>query len=544
MNIGRPSGTRWGAPPTGKMRRARGEAVTIPSPAASKSRPLALAVLALGLALAPATLQAQWSRVYDAFYLPASHNWTFRHAYPVADRLFNAFDFGHAILYEKLWTMPGGAVEELERRQYDYLTTRLLVNPPRVPLEEMAIEPNYGRLAPEAKAMFEWAHILHRQAYDVLADERLSPRQRDAAMRELLRYYRSRRDLRFSERPKGMALMQEQPYSLAFRQRYPRFNGLIWAYHWLQVGLYEPLLTAASPDERRARVHAAVARFKQMLPGAPDSMPYVMPMTAAIAPTFAARYPEFAIIFDNLHSLHDVISDILANPAVPRGRKRTEILAAAAKYRDNTTEVMTVDGWLRMSRMMGLENQGGPAVGFQPALPTPTVARGAVMRHDREGNMVGGAHAGHAAAPTPTDEHVGHDIPGARPGQGSDSLAVAAAVDSFHAALAAGDSLAALALVADDVEIMESGSTESKDHYRSGHLRGDIAFARAVPRTRGALTIRVSGDVAWVSSTSTSRGTVNGREVNTAGAQLVVLERRAAAWRIVAIHWSGRTLPR
>ena len=41
-----------------------------------------------------------------------------------------------------------------------------------------------------------------------------------------------------------------------------------------------------------------------------------MPMTAAVAPEFARRYPEFAIIFDNLHSMHDVISDVLANDSV------------------------------------------------------------------------------------------------------------------------------------------------------------------------------------------------------------------------------------
>jgi hypothetical protein len=128
-----------------------------------------------------------------------------------------------------------------------------------------------------------------------------------------------------------------------------------------------------------------------------------MPMTAAVAPRFAARYPEAAIVFDNLHSMHDVISDILANPAVPRGRKRAEILLAARRYRDDTTSVVSEPEWRRMAAMMGIENQGGPAVGFLPALPTPTVARGAVMRHDahggdaREGGHGGGHEGAHGA---------------------------------------------------------------------------------------------------------------------------------------------------
>jgi hypothetical protein len=219
-----------------------------------------------------------------------------------------------------------------------------------------------------------------------------------------------------------MALMQEQPYSLAFRQKYPKFNGLIWAYHWLQVGLYEPLLVGKSVDEKQSLVRATVARFWQMLGSPPASMPHQMPMTAAVAPQFAARYPEAAIIFDNLHSMHDVISDILANPSVPRDRKRAEILLAAERFRDDTSYVMSREAWLAMTHHMGIENMGGPSVGFLPALPSPTVTYGAVMLHDDAtgemtgfayGGPVGDAHAGHGAATeadSSDDPHAGHDM--------------------------------------------------------------------------------------------------------------------------------------
>ena len=333
---------------------------------------------------------AQWSTTHEQFYLQASHNWTFRDRYQAADRLFNAFDYGHAILYETLWTAPNAPAARLETEEYDFLTKKVLIEPPRLPLEEAAIEVAYARLVPEAKAMFEWAHILHRQVYDVLADERLGDAAKNAEIARLLGYYRTRPDVAFSSRPKSMDLMQEQPYSLAFRQKYPKFNGLIWAYHWLQVGLYEPLLVNTTPESRQTGIRATVARFWQMLDDAPTTMPYQMPMTAAIAPTFAARYPEAAIIFDNLHSMHDVISDILANPDVSRNRKRAEILRAARLYRDDTSYVMPVEAWLTMSREMGIENMGGPSVGFLPDPPTPTVTYGAVMEHDdRTGRMTG-----------------------------------------------------------------------------------------------------------------------------------------------------------
>src|SRR5688500_18446663 len=98
---------------------------------------------------------AQWSTTHEQFYLQASHNWTFRDRYQAADRLFNAFDYGHAILYETLWTAPNAPAARLETEEYDFLTKKVLIAPPRVPLEEAAIEIAYARLVPEAKAMFE-----------------------------------------------------------------------------------------------------------------------------------------------------------------------------------------------------------------------------------------------------------------------------------------------------------------------------------------------------------------------------------------------------
>jgi hypothetical protein len=397
---------------------------------------LAAAALAMSLGAMAEPVRAQWSSQYEQFYLPAEHNWVFRRSYPAADRLFNAFDYGHAILYEKLWTRPGAPVGELEQREYDFVTRRLLVSPPRLPLEEGAIEVSYVKLVPEAKLMFEWAHILHRQMYDVLADERLSWEEKDAEIAALLRYYKTRPSLAFSSVPKNMELMEGQYYSTAFREKYPKFNGLIWGYHWLQVGLYEPLMTARTQEERQTGITGAVTRFRQMLENAPENMPRVMPMTAAISPVFAARYPEAAIIFDNLHGMHDVISDILASPQVPRARKREEILRAAGRYRDATSFVMTEAEWRAMAAAMGVQNMGGPVSGFLAGFPTPTVERGAVMAHGGPGGTDHAAghgqaapastgtqaaapgHAGHGnapAAPAPAQGHVAHGNAAAAP---------------------------------------------------------------------------------------------------------------------------------
>jgi hypothetical protein len=320
-------------------------------------------------------------------YLPGGFNWAFRHNYPTADKLFNGFDYGHAILYEILYTTPNAPISKLEEDRYNFITRELLVHPPHVPLEEAAIEVAYAKIAPEAKAMFDWAHLFHRQVYDVWADERLNASEKDAKVAELLTYYKTRKDLAFSSKPKTMELMEGQPYSLAFRQKYPKFNGLIWTYHWLQVGLYEPLIVGKDKNERVTGVTAAVARFWQMIEAPPSNMPRIMPMTAAVAPRFAERYPEAGIIFDNLHAMHDVISDILASDKVSRSDKRAAVLRAARRYRDDTSFVMTVAEWKDMAQMMGIENMGGPVGGVLPGFPAPTVERGASMVGMKHGNI-------------------------------------------------------------------------------------------------------------------------------------------------------------
>ncbi|MCH7562900.1 MAG: nuclear transport factor 2 family protein [Gemmatimonadetes bacterium] len=125
-------------------------------------------------------------------------------------------------------------------------------------------------------------------------------------------------------------------------------------------------------------------------------------------------------------------------------------------------------------------------------------------------------------------------------GQQDPEEQVAAVVEAFHSALAAGDSVTALSMLADDVTILESGGVENKEHYRSGHLAGDMRFAQAVPRERGDMEVSVRGDVAWAHSTSITQGRMGDREINSQGAELVVLAREGGIWKIKAVHWSSR----
>jgi uncharacterized membrane protein len=361
----------------------------------------------------PALLAAQ-DRRNEQFYYPGSFNWTFLKVYPEAARLFNAFDYGHAVLYERLLTKPAAEREAALEKEYQFLTTDLLIRPPKFAVAEEVIEPTYAKLAWQAKQMFDWAHLLHRQIYDIYSDERIGPEAKDALIEKVTDYYLSREDLAFTPVPKSMALMDEQYFSQVFRKRHEKFNGLIWAYHWLQVGLYEPLILGKTAAERKSGLKATLARFWSMLEDPPAGFPRMMPMTATIAPTFSAAHPRAAVIFDNLHMMHDIISDVLASDTIPKAGKRAVIYQQLAGFRDGTRDVMTMDEWRNMGEMMGgIGAMGGPATG----LLTPAATASGAMDH---------AARGHGTPPKDTATAKPAMPPGmSHPPPGKDSAAAA-----------------------------------------------------------------------------------------------------------------------
>jgi ketosteroid isomerase-like protein len=122
----------------------------------------------------------------------------------------------------------------------------------------------------------------------------------------------------------------------------------------------------------------------------------------------------------------------------------------------------------------------------------------------------------------------------------ADSAAVVGVVDQFHKALTSGDSTGALAVLAPDVRILEGGNVETFAQYRSGHLVADMRASTGTKPTRAVSQVVVSGDAAWVISTSrTERTAANGTVTATATAETMVLTRTPTGWKIAAIHWSS-----
>ena len=116
----------------------------------------------------------------------------------------------------------------------------------------------------------------------------------------------------------------------------------------------------------------------------------------------------------------------------------------------------------------------------------------------------------------------------------------AAAVDAFHAALVRGDTGAAVALLADDVLIYESGGVErSKAEYIGHHLGGDAAFAKAVSRATVRRTGGVTGQLAWIATEGQVTGSYRERKIDSVTTETMLLRKDAKDWKIIHIHWSS-----
>ena len=114
-------------------------------------------------------------------------------------------------------------------------------------------------------------------------------------------------------------------------------------------------------------------------------------------------------------------------------------------------------------------------------------------------------------------------------------------MESFHAALTAGEKDKALAMLAPEVVIYEGGHVErSRDEYASSHLGSDMEFAKVAARKVLKVSERVDGKTAIVMEETETTGTFRGRDVHSFGTGTAVLEKRGDAWVIVHIHWSSR----
>ena len=152
------------------------------------------------------------------------------------------------------------------------------------------------------------------------------------------------------------------------------------------------------------------------------------------------------------------------------------------------------------------------------------------------------------AALTLTAAHPSsHEAPSApasaEPTAPADIATPVGTVMAFHAALASGNTTTALELLAEDVQIFESGGVESsRAEYASHHLASDAAFSAAVPRTLVSRTEGEDGASAWVMSVEMVVGTFRDRTINSRSVETMMLRKTDGQWRIIHIHWSSQDI--
>lgn len=260
-----------------------------------------------------------------AWYPMPVEAYKFGEKYPEAQRLLYAFDYGHALVYERLLHRRG-AIQDPEAFEKQILAEimAILKDPPNVKVEEGDIAPVYVYTFPLTVDAFDWSHMLHQWVLDVMATSRDRGTGMDRRIEEIFSQYKANRQLAITDVCKTMMFMDGHYFSKSFRRTFPSFNLLIWSYHWFQIKLYEAL-SAPTEQGRDLAVADVLKQFRELIADLPDSAPFdMMPETALEAPTFSRKHPRIAAAFDNNHMLHDIVSDILVSDKVANGNIRLE----------------------------------------------------------------------------------------------------------------------------------------------------------------------------------------------------------------------------
>jgi hypothetical protein len=247
--------------------------------------------------------------------------------YPQAQHLLFAFDYGHALVYERLLNQRG-KITDPEKFEKDLLKSviAILKNPPQVKMDEEDIAPNYVFAFPLTVNLFDWSHLLHQYVLDVLASSEDRGEKMYARIDEIFGQYKHNDIIAITDVCKTMLFMDGHSFSKKFRRTYPSFNLLIWSYHWFQIRLYEDLMLS-SKMERDVAVNKTIKEFWALISDLPDSADFdMMPETFKVAPTFSKKFPLIAASFDNNHMLHDIVSDLLASTTIPYENMKKEAI--------------------------------------------------------------------------------------------------------------------------------------------------------------------------------------------------------------------------
>lgn len=212
-------------------------------------------------------------------------------------------------------------------------------------------------------------HELHREVLAIFAG--LDASERASALDAAVDRYLSRPDVALPDVPKDMAILYDHPYTSFvdedFNPRrkltYPSLIGFVWASHWFQLAVQEPLERFADSTERLEGLKVVTERFQRKLSSGqpPDAFPTELPLTPSISPGLVSAHLRAAAIIDNLNMMHAVLADVLIHPKV--GDVRAAIDEVIVQFTDPRYRIVEVDDWITMALRHSIFHQGGPALG-------------------------------------------------------------------------------------------------------------------------------------------------------------------------------------
>ena len=97
-----------------------------------------------------------------------------------------------------------------------------------------------------------------------------------------------------------------------------------------------------------------------------------------------------------------------------------------------------------------------------------------------------------------------------------------------------------VSLLADDVLIVESGHIQTRSDYLGGHLGADMKASQGSTGVRTVVKVSIVGDAAYVVSKTVTPPTAAVGSTGSELAELMVLSKSSAGWKIRAVHWSSR----
>ncbi|MGE0161316.1 MAG: hypothetical protein AB7T31_18110 [Gemmatimonadales bacterium] len=215
----------------------------------------------------------------------------------------------------------------------------------------------YAVLGPRAAQIIARGNAFYREILGILADRTVT--NRNAELAAAVERYRSRPELALPAKPKNMDVLYDHSYALDFRGGYADLDGFLWAGHWLDLAVSEPLTDFAEPDRRLAGLDTVRARYfaKLTYGEPPEFFPSEVPLAPAIAPGLIFLSPQAAMIWDNLNMMQEVLADVLASPQLDD--LHAAIDETVDWFMDPENGTTDQDFWEIMALRHGIFFQGG-----------------------------------------------------------------------------------------------------------------------------------------------------------------------------------------